>query len=219
MKGKKLLALALCLAMLLSLTPGAFAAGGGGGSAAPRGEGELIVVNVPYDTFYHDIIGIANGNSVDAVTSATTKVDESKGKVANFWSNPYAKTKTDKETGQETTKYYAPMAYGDYETGIQGVMLPVQVSQADFAKLNDGTYSSAKAYSWMDYEAWVDWANENAGDDVLRLPETPGMYAKAAVSSDRATCIIPSTRSGIWYQKLDTKGSGSPSASPKKLYF
>ncbi len=41
MKGKKSLALTLCLAMLLSLTPGAFAAGGGG--AAARDEGKLIV--------------------------------------------------------------------------------------------------------------------------------------------------------------------------------
>lgn len=231
MKGKKSLALTLCLAMLLSLTPGAFAAGGGG--AAARDEGKLIVVNVPYDTFYHDIIGIANGDTVDAVTSATTKADENKGKLANFWSNPYAKTKTDQETGQETTKYYAPMAYGDYETGIQGVMLPVQVSQADYAKLNAGTYSSAKAYSWMDYEAWVDWANENAGGDVLGLPGTPGMYAKAAVSSDgsfrfsaldanptviqASAAVDTESKHGQYYVSLD-QDAVADIASAKQIY-
>ncbi|MBQ1376135.1 MAG: S-layer homology domain-containing protein, partial [Clostridia bacterium] len=154
-------------------------------------------------------------------------------KLANFWSNPYKKTKTDKETGQETTNYYAPMAYGSYTSGIEGVMLPVKITEEDYAKLSSSAYSPAEAYAWMDYTAWVDWANENAEGDVLGLSAAPGMCAEASVASDgsfsfakleaeptvisASATVDTESKHGQYYVSLD-ESAVAAIASAKQIY-
>ena len=159
MKTRFPLRVLLCLFLLLSLLPGAAIADGEESEAV-----KYIVVNIPYDVFYKQVVGVENTADIDAVTSATEK------KSANFWSNPYEKGGT----------YYAPVAFGNFTDGIQGVMFPVKLSATDYEKLEADGYSGETGYSWADYDSWVSWARGETEADFGFSP-VPAVYCDGAV--------------------------------------
>lgn len=85
-----------------------------------------VLMNIPYDTFYRNVIGTAQQSGIDAVTSSTGK------KAAYFWDG--------------TVKGNAEVAFGADKT-IYGVRFPVALSASDFDKLSTNLEKSDAYYA------------------------------------------------------------------------
>ena len=134
---------------------------------------EYVKMNIPYSSFYQNVVGLEDGSGIDAFTSATTK------KPAYFWDSSY--------------KGNAEVAYGEGQT-IKGVQLPVKLDAASLKNLKKITAAAeADDYYYYDFleEAPEVYAtaliDENGTVTPGRLNTEPVVLEGAKISVDQTT--------------------------------